>query len=145
MSECELCGKQAKAQARVEGIVVRVCVSCAKLGTPVVIAVEKPVRRERPIEVPQLRVDVAQLVKNAREEQGLSREALAHKLQEKASIIERVEHGMTPDARLAKKLEEALGIRLGYVAAEDRLPAAKEAELTLGDVVEVVVKKKNRV
>ncbi len=144
--ECELCGLKASMKARIEDTVVNVCQKCASFGK--IIEEKKAARliktiKEKPPEEIKLHPDFAGIVKSSREESGLTREQLAKKLNEKASVIERVERGMRPDSRLAKKLGQALRIKiLGYETAAANLPKTKERTVTLGDVVEVKVRKK---
>ena len=52
-------------------------------------------------------------VRNAREAKNWSREDLGKKINERVSVINRIESGkMTPDNKLTKKLEKALNITL---------------------------------
>ncbi len=145
MSECEICGHRASARAEIEGAVVNVCENCSHLGrlvaeqaepAPAKIAVEKP-----PAE-PVLDPDFPKLIKEAREKKKLTKQELAGKIKEKASVIERIEKGMRPTEGVAQKLEKELNIRLGYTETAVKLPQSVTKELTVGDVVEVRVKKK---
>lgn len=143
--ECEICGRTAALKARIEGAVVRACTGCAALGEAVKEP-QRPVAKLRqtaaPV-VPVIHPDFSQLIRQAREQAGLTREQLAHAVGEKASAIIRTENGMRPDARLARKLEKALHLHLlGYEMPEPRLQKAQREELTLGDVVDVRIKKK---
>lgn len=112
--ECELCGRpDAKAHAEVEDTFLTVCESCARLGkrldVPVVSMSEKKSAR---ITVSSINPDFASLVKNTRKKLGISLEDLGKKINEKSSVIERVEKGMRPTDALARKLEKALKIKL---------------------------------
>ena len=52
-------------------------------------------------------------VRNAREAKDWSREELGKKINERVSVITRIETGkMTPDTKLTKKLEKTLNIKL---------------------------------
>ncbi len=57
--------------------------------------------------------DLGILVRKARERKDLTREELAKKIFEKASVVHRIESGAyVPDDRIRKKLEKELGVRL---------------------------------
>ena len=79
-------------------------------------------------------------IRNARESAGLSQEDLAKTLNEKASLIRKLEHGDTlPSDDIQRKLERELDISLS--ASGDTEDAEWEGgsstgEYTLGDVVE---------
>lgn len=116
--ECELCGRpDAAARAEIEGILLNVCDSCARLGKrldvqPVVLEREK---KSIEVNVPSINPDFARIVKDARKKTGLNLEDLGKRISEKTSVLERVERGMRPTDMLAKKLEKALKIKLlGY-------------------------------
>jgi putative transcription factor len=82
-----------------------------------------------------------EVVRKARENLGLSREALAAMLGVKETVLRRIEAGqLQPDYALAKKLEKTLGVRLLIEVAEEG--AAKSGDrpergLTLGEVAEI--------
>jgi putative transcription factor len=143
--ECELCGKKATAKAKIEGIVISVCENCAKLGERVLEA--KPVQmREKPkIKIEETTIDpnFAKIVKETRESLGIKREELAKRINEKLSVIERIEHGSRPTDKIARKLEKVLGIKLlDYEEKEYRQTKTKDEPLTLGDVVKIKTRKK---
>ena len=127
--ECEICGKPVSetnpTRAKIEGSVV--CSECAKLGT-IQKAPPKPkfqknkkgkkqaqpkrnYRNDEPTE--ELIENYNTAVRNAREAKNWSREDLGKKINERVSVINRIESGkMTPDNKLTKKLEKALNITL---------------------------------
>ena len=131
--ECEICGKPVPEhnpiRAKIEGSVMVVCKECSKLGT-IQKAPPKPryvqqknkpqqknartknySRRDEPSE--ELIEDFSSEVRKARESKGWSREDLGRKINERVSVITRIETGkMTPDLKLTKKLEKALNIKL---------------------------------
>jgi transcriptional regulator, XRE family len=82
-----------------------------------------------------------EVVRRARENLGLSREALAAMLGVKENVLRRIEAGqLQPDLALAKKLERALGVRLLVEATEEgavRSGGKTEKGLTLGEVAEI--------
>ena len=131
--ECEICGKPVPEnnpiRAKIEGSVMVVCKECSKLGT-IQKAPPKPKyvkqnkgkkpantrkrnysRNDEPSE--ELIEDFSFEVRKAREAKDWSREDLGRKINERVSVITRIETGkMTPDNKLTKKLEKALNIKL---------------------------------
>lgn len=67
---------------------------------------------------------------------GLSREAFAKMLNEKESVVRRIEaEEMRPTIDLARKIEKALKIKLLKPAQEEHLlPPSHKTSLTFGDV-----------
>jgi len=82
-------------------------------------------------------------VRQAREKLGLSHEELGKKLNEKVSLLKKIETGkMTPDNMLAAKLEHVLKIKLLVTASEEKIPQKNipkpaSRELTLGDLIQI--------
>jgi putative transcription factor len=79
-------------------------------------------------------------IRNARESTGLSQEDLAKDLNEKASLIRKLEHGdILPSDSVQKKLEKKLDISLttGSAGADDEewSGGSSTGSYTLGDVV----------
>ncbi|WP_435349406.1 multiprotein bridging factor aMBF1 [Haloarchaeobius sp. HRN-SO-5] len=87
----------------------------------------------------ELAQDYDQRIRRAREERGLSQSDLANELNEKASLIRKLERGETlPSDRVQSKLEKFLGINLdmGSASEEDGdWSSGSSTETTLGDVV----------
>jgi putative transcription factor len=86
-------------------------------------------------------------IRQAREKIGLSHEDLGKKLNEKVSLLRKIEtEKMKPDNKLAKKLEHVLTIKLIVPASEPKVKEAKipkvtSRELTLGDLFPIDKKK----
>jgi putative transcription factor len=145
-----------------------VCNECAKHGkatweeqpklkqAPIqrqVVPIQGPIQiRKR---IMQAKVDTSQeivegyneKIRQARERLGLSHEELGRKINEKASVLRKIETGkMTPDNMLASKLEHTLKIKLLVPVAEEKIPEniPKSAgrELTLGDLMQLNKKDK---
>ena len=131
--ECEICGKNVPEhnpiRAKIEGSVMVVCKECSKLGTiqkappkPKFRKQEKTKRpkttrnkryssRDEPTE--ELIEDYNFEIRKARESRDWSREELGKRINERVSVITRIETGkMTPDVKLTKKLEKVLNIKL---------------------------------
>lgn len=89
-------------------------------------------------------------IRQAREKLGLSHEELGKRINEKVSLLRKIETGkMTPDNKLATILEHALKIKLIVPTKEEKVPMVKMArvagrEVTLGDLVQLNKKRKER-
>ena len=87
--------------------------------------------------------DFSTKIRQAREKLGLTHEDLGKKINEKSSVIGKLETGkMSPDNILAAKLEHALKIKLLTPISEEKAsttlpPAAANRELTLGDLIKI--------
>ena len=163
--ECEICGKEVPEhnpiRAKIEGSVMVVCKECSKLGK-VQKAPPKPKfvknnnnkktnrrptttrnrpysRNEEPSE--ELIEDFSFEIRKAREAKDWSREDLGRKINERVSVITRIETGkMTPDIKLTKKLEKALDIKL--LEKVDNIDLnqfinTSSGERTLGNVMKI--------
>ncbi|WP_405304832.1 multiprotein bridging factor aMBF1 [Methanobrevibacter sp.] len=159
--ECEICGKEVPEhnpiRAKIEGSVMVVCKECSKLGT-IQKAPPKPKfrkqdkskksnptrnksysRNDEPTE--ELIEDFEMAVRNAREAKNWSREDLGKKINERVSVITRIETGkMTPDNKLTKKLEKALNIKLLEKVNNvdlNQFISSSSGERTLGSVMKI--------
>lgn len=96
-------------------------------------------RRDMFDEMEELAGDYDERIRTARESEGLSQEELADDLNEKASVIRKLERGDSlPSDDVREKLEKKLGISLtesGGDADEDWSSSSDSAGLTLGDKV----------
>jgi putative transcription factor len=153
----------------IEGAKLTVCIECAKLGKPyygepkLKIAVPRlkatsvPLRvQTRKTQAPTVDTSLELVegfdvtIRQAREKLGLSHEELGKRINEKVSLLRKIETGkMTPDNRLATMLEHALKIKLIVPAKEEKVPHAKMAktasrELTLGDLIQLEKKGRER-
>jgi len=98
-------------------------------------------RRDMFDEMDEVAQDYDQRIRSARESAGLSQEELASQLNEKASLIRKLEHGETlPSDGVQTKLERNLDIELSAGGDEpeetDWEGGSSSGEYTLGDVVE---------
>ncbi|UCE80921.1 MAG: TIGR00270 family protein [Methanobacteriota archaeon] len=160
---CEMCGKNVTfcKKVMIEGVLLEVCTECAKFGTevdkkhmgetgpkPVIEQrLEQRERRFKPKDVyseegaEELVEDYPSRVRNARARKGITQKELAMKLNEKQTIISKVESGsMRPDEKLIKKLQKELGIALkerveGEVTAQST--SSTQSALTLADLIRV--------
>lgn len=91
-------------------------------------------------DIDELSQDFDQQIRQAREQAGLSQEDLAKDLNEKASLIRKLEQGeMLPTDDMQTKLERTLDIDLtagGSTSDTEWESDSSAGEYTLGDVVE---------
>ena len=158
--ECEICGKPVSEtnpiRAKIEGSVVVVCKECSKLGK-IQKAPPKPKfqqnkkgkkntqpkrnyrRDDEPTE--ELIENFNSAIRNARESRNWSREDLGKKINERVSVINRIESGkMTPDIKLTKKFEDALDIKLLENVSEvdlNQFINNSSSERTLGNIMKI--------
>lgn len=169
---CEVCGQKIMGKAKkviIEGANLIVCQNCSKFGDSLNITTTQPQKPKKPkiagaqkiraVKKPRTNFSAKSLIspshelvdnymdkiRKARQEKGLSYEELANKINERVSIIKKVETGkMHPTQKLARKLEKELQINL-YAQLDSKSLAigSKESRkgLTLGDVVNIKKKK----
>ncbi|MFB6170636.1 MAG: multiprotein bridging factor aMBF1 [Haloarculaceae archaeon] len=96
-------------------------------------------RRDMFDEMEEVAQDYDDRIRNARESQGLSQEELANQLNEKASLIRKLERGdVLPTDEIQRKLERALGISLSAGSSDTDTEwegGSSTGTYTLGDVV----------
>jgi putative transcription factor len=153
---CEMCGREVVDSdlyyARIEGSIIKVCELCKGYGEVIKKVKIKQVYQDekRVISLPKLQPEeeemvvenYAELIKNAREKKGVKQEDFAKQINEKESLIHKIETShMEPSIELAKKIQHFLGIRLvEEVKIQDYKslnPKGKADELTIGDVIKI--------
>jgi putative transcription factor len=91
-------------------------------------------------DIDELAQDYDERIREAREAAGLSQKELAKRLNEKASLIRKVEHGDTlPSDDVQRELERELDVSLSAGGADEETEwegGASSGGYTLGDVVE---------
>lgn len=147
---CEICGKKVPGRpirVKIDGSVMQTCKECSKFGK-VQKEPPRPVKPRTPLRRPRVRepsYEVSEnyntLIRKAREKNGWSREDLAQKINEKASVINRIESGkMIPDIKLARKLERILNIII-LDKIEDEQPedtiSSTRGGTTIGDIAHI--------
>jgi putative transcription factor len=153
MGTCEMCGNETTlVKARIEGAVLDVCEECARFGeiiarprkvdlTPLPKQQQLPQVPKRKEIIEQIMPDYAEKIKKAREKLGLTQEEFSKKLNERWSVMQKMESGeMKPSIEQARKLEKALKIELvEQFGEEGEIPLGeagrKEAGFTLGDFI----------
>ena len=166
MMICELCGKDITfcRKVTIEGVQLEVCSECAKFGVeakkeepkeqgprPMVARrLEFRERRGKPKDVyesggkEELTDDYGVRIRNARSTRGMTLKDLAMKINERATVLSKVEAGqMTPDDKVVKKLEKELGIKLKEKVADVLAgKESKSASLSLADLIKMQKEKK---
>ena len=159
---CEVCGRKIHGpptRALIEGARLTVCIECSKHGkiiheeevevrqrvpskplTPVSFVQRKPAKAK--VDTTQEIVEgYDQKIRQAREKLGLSHEELGKKINEKASVLSKLETGkMTPNNQLVTKLEHVLKIKLLVPIKEEKIqafPKSPNRETTLGDLIQL--------
>ena len=153
---CEICGKklvEEPLKTKVDGSIMLTCKECSKFGK-VQREPPKPKRPgaprggkvtkriQRPIEpVEEVVENYNEIVRQAREKKGWSREELGEKIYEKASVVNRIESGkMVPDLKLARKIEKIMHVVL--IEKSDDISAdetghSKVRGATIGDIARI--------
>ncbi|AEA47008.1 multiprotein bridging factor aMBF1 [Archaeoglobus veneficus] len=155
--ECEICGREIKGRGFkviVEGSEVTVCARCKEHGAVKPEKIDQGVKKlvlkkkqklSRPVEFTEELIENYHLIiKREREKRGWSQEVLAKKIQEKASLVRKIENAeITPEPEVVEKLEKLFNITLREKIPEIKIDLKKtNLTPTLGDVV--VIKKKKR-
>lgn len=161
--QCEVCGKHVQGEpvrATIEGANLLVCRECVNLASS---TWQKPVKTRKPVTTSKSPANLASVrphparreldeeilvdnygarIKNAREAKKWTQEELARRINEKASIIGKIEtQKIVPDIGLVRKLEHVFNMSL-LTKTSDTPPRpsvseTKSAALTLADVVVV--------
>jgi putative transcription factor len=160
---CEVCGRKIHSSpitAVIEGARLTVCVECSKHGK--IVTQDEYTPKPKPLGKPsahipimaqkkktEIKVEITQeiiedyttKIRQAREKLGLTHEQLGKKINEKTSVIGKLETGkIQPSNILATKLEHALKIKLLTPITEEKtpmqMPKTASRELTLGDLIQ---------
>jgi len=92
----------------------------------------------------ELAQDYDERIRSARESEGLSQADLANELNEKASLIRKLERGETlPSDEVQRELERFLGISLSAEAGADEESDWESDSATEGTTLGDVVKRKD--
>ena len=150
MATCQLCGEETDSttKTKIEGAVLQVCDSCAEMGEEVKTTSKnksrkkkKKKRKRRKKRNDEVLInDYGKQVKKARESKQLSIMELADDLNEKESLLKKIEQQeLKPEKSLAQKLEKKFNIELYTVpeAWDQETDSGDDRSATLGDVAEV--------
>ena len=161
---CELCGKETDRPYTVyiEGSKLKVCKDCSRFGDQrneaskeegsKIVIEERLERRERRMKSrdvfapapKELADDYPARIKEARRAKDWDQDALAKRLNEKKSVITKLEAGtMVPSDKLRRKIERLLDISLmeSPAVAATGSKGSGGRGLTLGDMIKVEKKK----
>lgn len=150
---CDMCGKETGLfKTDVEGSVLNLCKECSKFGK-VISAVrveekaarkrEKGIMLEKPKEeesILSIVPDYGGIIKKKREEMGIKQEDFAKKLNEKASLIHKIEiNQFEPGIDLARKIERFLHIKLveQQEIKPEKFGGTKGEHFTIGDFIKI--------
>jgi len=158
---CEMCGKSVTflRKVTIEGVLLEVCPECAKFGVeskkevpkeqapkPIIAQrLEVREKRGRPRDVLErfekedIVEDYAQRIRAAREGTGMSQKDLAMKINERVTILSKIEAAqMRPDEKVIAKLQKELGIVLKEKVPEVvTVKESARASLTLADLIKM--------
>lgn len=149
MASCELCGQESDSlkKAKIEGAVLKVCDSCAEIGSEVSSSKKKRRKKKkrkksrkrssREVLVP----DYGEKLKEARETKQLSIKEVADDLNEKESLIKKIEkQELKPEKSLANKLTDKFGVTLytnPEVSDHGASKKGNQKKATLEDVADI--------
>ena len=148
MASCQLCGRDVDSlkKAKIEGATLKVCDSCADMGETVETKSKKKRKKKKRNRTSSnrksqvLTSNYGEMIKKARENEKLSIKEVADSLNEKESVIKKIEgEDLKPEKSLASKIEKKFGIEL-YVnpsVSDVETDSGDERSATLGDVAEV--------
>ena len=125
MSDCEICGAEIRGKAQIISVgtsKLRVCSTCVRHGTVVVEAkkakiVQPRAAKKRLYEQMDLEIEAGQAleedygkqVRDAREKAGLKQEELAKKINEKQSLLRKIENDeISPSEEVMRKIKRVL-------------------------------------
>ena len=160
--ECEICGRPIRGKGfkiLVEGSEMTVCEDCKNYGIekPKVSqkksfaprsVISKPANRPRDLSIDlgeELVENFHIIIRRERERRGWSQEDLAKKIQEKVSLIKKIENAeITPEPEVIEKLERVFDIKLRERVEEVKVETKRvDMTPTLGDVVVIRRKRKS--
>ena len=143
MSNCDLCGKDSELfKARIEGSLVDACERCSRFGEVLWKLEEiKPEIKSRKIEEEDSESIIEnydKIIRKERERRGLKQDELALKLNERESLIRKIENKeIMPSLRIAKKLETFFDVKLIENISNNKfeIKRTEARSFTLGDVI----------
>jgi putative transcription factor len=147
MTSCELCGREVDSlkKVKIEGATLKACDSCAEMGEEVKTKSKskkkkKKTRKKRSSE-DVLVNDYGERIKSARESEQLSIAEVADDLNEKESLISKIEkQDLKPDKPLADKLSKKFDVTLytnPEVADYDTGESVDNRKATMEDVADI--------
>ena len=157
--QCEVCGGEIRGkpvEIVVEGSVVNACQRCRRFGSepgkwrpfslkhsPEKKAILPKRKRTPKIDIEEEVVpDYNEIIKRERERRGWTQEKLAKKINEKVSLIGKIERAeIVPEPRVIKKIEQLFNIKLTEKVQDVEITGRKgDVTPTLGDIA--IIKRK---
>lgn len=160
--ECEVCGRPiygTPVTVKIENTEMKTCPACARFGqrentysrvpkrtggSPIALKKKYPYAGKK-LNVLEVVDDYDEIIRSARDRLNLTQEELGQKVTEKSSVINRLEaKKMTPDEKLARKLEKVLNIKLlekSEGGDSFEVPTGEKGDLTIGDIIKIKKKK----
>ena len=141
--QCEMCGKEGELKrVVVEGSELLLCDGCSRYGK--VLGKARPIVKKK-VFVPvkqeiehDLVGNYSKLIRDARNKLGMKQEEFAKLLNERESIVSKMESGsFKPRIFVAKKIEKILKIKLIEEVKKNKLDLGKNFKsnkLTIGDI-----------
>lgn len=162
---CEVCGQEIRGQPFyriIEGGRMTVCGQCSKFGSgdwdPRQVNVSQ--NQRRPAQPRRLRNDLeaaeelelidnyGELIRKSRQKKKLSVEDFAKKINEKESVVKKMEkEEMNPPAKLIKKIENTLNIMIlerGEAPSRVQISTKATTGRTLGDIMKLTQKDEDK-
>lgn len=143
-----MCGSPGKLyKAVIEDAELTVCHECSKFGKVIGVVKQEDTREikakaaeniSQPEKIDVIIGDYAEKIRKKREQLGLKQEEFAKKINEKESLVQKIESGhFEPPIILAKKIEGFLKIKLveEHEEAYEHHTASKTGTFTLGDFI----------
>jgi putative transcription factor len=147
---CEMCGKESRLfKTEVEGSVMSLCGECSRFGKVISVVrqhrpvFKKPIKTKSPKEEESILAvlsDYGSIIKKKRESLKIKQEDFAKKLNEKASLIHKIEiNQFEPSLELARKIEKFLHVKLieRQELKHDKVTEPKGDHFTIGDFIKV--------
>ena len=143
-----MCGSIGKLyKTIVEDAQLNVCHECSKLGKVIDVIHQDNMKMEvqrneysQPETMQIIVNDYAEKIKRKRESLGLKQEDFAKKINEKESLIQKIESGhFEPSIVLAKKIGNFLKIKLieDYQEEQEKQTKTKTGSFTIGDFIKI--------
>jgi len=147
---CDMCGKESSLfKTDLEGSILSLCSDCSKYGS-VISAIreekEEPKKHVREIKQEQEEIVLAivqgygDIIKKKREDFGIKQEDVAKKINEKVSLIHKLEiNQFEPSIELARKIEKFLHVKLveQQKLGLEPLNTPKGEHFTIGDFIKI--------
>lgn len=144
---CDLCGEEIKNgyKVKIDESVLIVCENCKQYADKIISNIEeKRVTQKSKAQTKIVEEEVeiienfGELIKEKRMELGIDLKTFSKLLNEKESVLKRIEEGkLVPDESLAKKIERLLNIKLYTKIEKISLYKKQKPQITLGDVAEL--------